>query len=167
MYHNIYQVLNVNSLYSFAAITHIILVNLRWPVLLCTGNTDDRSHYDNHDNHRIPTLCNETSKQVQPARSHLESVRPSCNTAGLAPDKRRVHDTAPANRPAAPPGRLPDATTVQRERFLDVSAQTVRCALCSVGLFSHVCHKKPLLTKKHKFRCRQWVKVYGRWGLEK
>ena len=82
------------------------------------------------------------------------------------PKRLNSHDLRRARR-AIMSGELPDATAVQREMFPDVSARTVQRALCGIGLFGRVRRKKPLLTKQHKFRRQQWVKVYGRWSLKK
>jgi hypothetical protein len=44
-----------------------------------------------------------------------------------------------------------------------VSTRTVLRALCSIGLNGRVCQKKPLLTKGHLKKRREWVYDYGEW----
>lgn len=58
------------------------------------------------------------------------------------------------------------AADIQRQLFPHVSEWTVRRALHSAGLSAYIKRRKPLLTRRHRLRRRQWAESYGAWSQE-
>lgn len=63
-------------------------------------------------------------------------------------------------------GHARDGADVHRQLFPHVGASTIRRNLCEIGLHGRVRRAKPLLTKKHVQRRKEWAASHAEWTEE-